>query len=307
MSALLRAWCSSALVWGVCVSSAAAPELGEVEIVGTGPTTLLVIPCASCRWRSFDEFAERNAALFTTVAVTLPGYGGTDSPNLPTFDSTPHWHEYAVSALERLLINQDLRDVVVVGHSFGASIALQLASRVPGRIAGLVNLDGTLAGPLSRASMSLDERITAATQVRRDYMEPLADPDEWQTFNTPSIERQDRRLLYHGWFMDTDRVAVEQYWWDNMLTDRNPLLRRLPMRVLDVQLYPPGAGPGSRERYDARVAALDLGPNYHLVHYEGVRHFLMEDAPELLDAILRAFVAGTDEYPTVEGLGPTPG
>ena len=279
------------------------PPLGEVAVIGTGPTTLLVIPCASCRWRSFDEFAERHADRFTTVAVTLPGYGGSQLPSLPTFGVQPLWHEYALDALEGLLEERDLRDVIVVGHSFGSSLALQLAVRRPGRISGFVSLDATLAGPLERGSQSSAERVAAAQEVRRQYMEPLADPDAWQRFQLPSIGREDRRLLYHGWFMATDRTAVEQYWWDNLLTDRNPLLQQLAMPVLDVQLYSPGSrsATASRQRYQARVDSLELGDNYRVLYYENVRHFIMEDAPTLLDRIITEFANGTADYPAGVG------
>ena len=278
---------------------AQSPELGEVKVIGDGPTTLLVIPCASCRWRSFDEFAERNAERFTTVSVTLPGYGGSALPELPTFGTEPLWHEYAVDALEELLKQRDLNDVIVVGHSFGASIALQLAGRCSDRIRGLVNLDGTLVGPLERGELSGPELLAAAEEVRREYMVPLTDPDAWQRFNLPAIARQDRRTLYHGWFMATELTAVTQYWWDNLLTDRNPILQGLAMPVLDVQLYSPRArnAAASRQRYQERIDALQLGPNYSVLFYENIGHFIMEDAPELLDAVLAVFADGGTDYP----------
>lgn len=166
--------------------------LPEVATVGRGPTVLLVVPCGACRWRSFDEFAERNAERYTTVAVTLPGYGGTPLPDLPTFGTSTPWHRHAVDALEALIEERDLRDVIVVGHSFGASIGLQLVSRRPDRIRGFVSLDATLPLPVDRAEWTLDQRVDAAESVRREYMEPLADLDAWQRWNMPSIERVDR-------------------------------------------------------------------------------------------------------------------
>ncbi|MCH7618304.1 MAG: alpha/beta hydrolase [Candidatus Marinimicrobia bacterium] len=274
-------------------------KLGEVHVIGTGPTILLIIPCASCRWRSFEEFAERNARRFTTIAVTLPGYGGTPAPDLPTFGEEAHWQPYVVDALEQLLEEEDLSGVIVIGHSFGTRIALQIAVRRPDRIRGLINLDGTLAAPLERESQSLEVRLTAAAEIRTEYMDPLSDPDAWQRFNLPRIDRQDRRILYHGWFMATDRTAMTQYWWENLLESWNPLLRKLSMPVLDVQLYNPGTrNVAEKQRnYRERVEALKLGENYRLLFYRDTGHFLMEDRPELLDILVITFAEGRTDYP----------
>ncbi len=287
--------------WSVLgqVDTEVNPKLGEVQVIGTGPTIVLVVPCASCRWRSFEDFAERNAERFTTVAVTLPGYGGTAAPDLPTFDDEAHWQPYVVDALERLLEEEDLDEVIVIGHSFGTRIALQIAARRPDRIQGLINLDGTLAGPLDQESQSLEARFAAATEIRAKNMEPLSDPDAWQRFNLPRIDRQDRRILYHGWFMATDRTAMTQYWWENLLESQNPLLRKLSMPVLDVQLYSPGARnvAEAQRSYRERVDALNLGEQYRLLFYADTGHFLMEDRPELLDTLVITFAEGRTDYP----------
>ena len=282
------------LVHGIALalpSAAASPTLGELAVVGHGPTTLLVVPCASCRWRSFESFAERNAERFTTVAVTLPGYGGTPLPDLPRWSRDGAWHGHALQALENLLDDLDLPAVIVAGHSFGSSIALQLADRRPDRIRALVNLDGTLAGPLDRGDESPAERLAAAERIRREYMDPLDDLDAWQAFNLPKIANEERRTVYHGWFMATDRVAVTQYWWDNLFLDRNAILERLEIPVLDVQLYGPTARnpAAARERYEARLEALELGSRYEVRFHEHTGHFVMEDDPDLLDALLVDF------------------
>lgn len=50
------------------------------------------------------------------------------------------------------------------------------------------------------------------------------------------MNRADRRILYHGWFMQTDVLAVTQYWWDNLLVDRNEVLKAVTIPILGVEL-----------------------------------------------------------------------
>ena len=74
-----------------------------------------------------------------TVALDLPGFGATPPPPEPW--GSP---EYA-AALEPVL--EDLvAPMVVVGHSFGGRVALQLAERAPERVGALV-LSGVPLGP----------------------------------------------------------------------------------------------------------------------------------------------------------------
>ena len=86
----------------------------------------------------------------------------------------------------------------------------------------------------------------------------------------------------------------------------NRWLKQLSMPVLDVQLYRPGAKSASnaRQQYQDRVDALELKDNYRVLFYENTPHFLMEDRPELLDALVAAFVDGEDNYPGAEKVAP---
>lgn len=56
-----------------------------------------------------------------------------------------------VDDLERLLEVEDLRDVVLVGHSQGGLVTTALAARVPERLRGVVHLDAAVPDPGERA------------------------------------------------------------------------------------------------------------------------------------------------------------
>lgn len=61
------------------------------------------------------------------------------------------------------LETEDLRDIVLVGHSFGSLIATLVTDRVPGRIAHLVIIDGGIATD----GQSIFGRIPAAIVAKR--------------------------------------------------------------------------------------------------------------------------------------------
>jgi hypothetical protein len=75
-----------------CAAAKAGDErFGHVEQAGVGETTLILVPCLGCDWRSYDEFMARNADNYRMYAVTWPGMADTASPVIdPTLD-TPYW------------------------------------------------------------------------------------------------------------------------------------------------------------------------------------------------------------------------
>lgn len=288
--------------------------LGEAVRHGSGPDTLVLIPCASCRWRSFDEFMERNADRYTMYAVTLPGYGGTQPPDLPLWTDSTVWRDHAVEALSRLLDTERVGGAVVVGSSYGTTVAIHLARRRPDVVRGLINLDGGFTRPPGRDTVPMEARLEQARQVMEQYGEPLGNPDRWQPFNTPAIvARPDRKLLYHGWFMATDRVAMMQYWRENLLADGNSVFLSLKMPFLDVRAIRPWDE--TPEETVAGIAetmrAIAPGPAYQRLILRDTPHFIMEERPELLDRIVADFVAGRDtkhfDETTPPGGGAAPG
>ena len=111
---------------------------------GEGPPVLLIhgFGTNSFTWRHIAPDLARDHKV---IAVDLKGFGRSDKP----FDE-----RYAASdqakLLRQLILERDLRDLTIVGHSYGGGIALLLAleadSRLQGRIAKLVLLD-TIAYP----------------------------------------------------------------------------------------------------------------------------------------------------------------
>jgi pimeloyl-ACP methyl ester carboxylesterase len=93
-------------------------------------------------WR---RIAPRLARDHRVIAVDLKGFGQSDKP----FDEQYSVFDQA-ALLKQLIVDQDLRDLTLVGHSFGGGIALVLAldddPRLKGRISKLVLLD-TIAYP----------------------------------------------------------------------------------------------------------------------------------------------------------------
>ncbi|MEN6343297.1 MAG: alpha/beta hydrolase [Methanospirillum sp.] len=83
----------------------------------------------------------------------------------------------------RLIAGEDLRDVVLVGHSYGGMVVTGVVDRIPERIARAVYLDAALPEPGESlfdlfAAASSDPLSFAGLEAARAYVERIAfDPD----------------------------------------------------------------------------------------------------------------------------------
>jgi pimeloyl-ACP methyl ester carboxylesterase len=106
---------------------------------GSGRPLLLIhgFGASTFTWRHLAPDLARDHRV---IAVDLKGFGQSDKP----FDSRYSVYDQA-ELLIQLIEDKDLRDLTLVGHSFGGGIALLLAleakQRLEGRISRLVLLD----------------------------------------------------------------------------------------------------------------------------------------------------------------------
>jgi pimeloyl-ACP methyl ester carboxylesterase len=91
-------------------------------------------------------------------ALPFRGVGERAAELSPACDNDLYQAD-TIEALEK----DDLRDIVLVGHSFGSLIAQLVADRVPGRIAHLVIIDGGI----TQTGQSIFGRIPPAIAAKR--------------------------------------------------------------------------------------------------------------------------------------------
>lgn len=140
-------------------------ELAYEEHPGEGPVFLLVHGVASDRG-TWDRLVPLMIAGGRhVVTVDLPGHGesgeGRGDYSLGAF----------ASALRDLLDDRDISRAILVGHSLGGGVALQLAYQFPERCAGLVLVAG---GGLGREASPL---LRAATLPGAELVLPVLTQD----------------------------------------------------------------------------------------------------------------------------------
>ncbi|MET7466832.1 alpha/beta hydrolase [Nonomuraea sp. NPDC005501] len=210
------------------------------------------------------------------LSLDLPGHG--DSPESPTGAYTVQ--SMADAVLDELRVRK-LRGVVLVGHSAGGLVALDIAVAHPDLVSGVLLIDSNMA--LTAADRRVNRRRAEESETgdwRRHYMASMRDswgPDD--EAGDACLRAEVLRTLERA----SERV-VRPFWHDILAFDPVDLCRRCPAPMLYVR---------SRRDTDLTVlrslnpliSVVDLRPNCH-------GHWPHLQRPDLVNGIFHEFVAG---------------
>jgi pimeloyl-ACP methyl ester carboxylesterase len=256
---------------------------------GSGQPVLLLHGLAS-NARIWDGVAPRLVgAGLRVVALDLRGHGASDQPG-SGYDFASVGRDLA-AALDGL----GLERPVLVGHSWGAHVALQYAAERPGALAGLVMVDGGLRSAAEFAGPTREDTRRRLAPPR--FAVPLAD---WLAragrFDAGGSggRRWVRDFLRAGVEVDDRGVARARFRFDNHMQvvdalhdQRPPAL--YPLVDCPVLLCPAGDGEPAEAKRGAVGRALDLLPSASVTWFEDTMHDIPLQRPAELAAELARF------------------
>jgi pimeloyl-ACP methyl ester carboxylesterase len=261
---------------------------------GGGGQAVLLLHGLASNARIWDGVASRLAgAGLRVAALDLRGHGDSDQPD-QGYDFPSVGRDLA-SALARL----GLERPVLVGHSWGASVALQFAAERPGALAGLVLVDGALTGVAEWAGPTREDARRRLAPPR--FAVPLAD---WLAragrFDPggPGGRTWVRDYLRAGVEVDDQGVARARFRFGNHLQvvdalygQRPPAL--YPLVDCPVLLCPAGdpadSGGQAEAKRGAVGRALGLLPSAEVTWFEDTMHDIPLQRPAELAAELARF------------------
>ncbi len=212
------------------------------------------------------------------IAFDLPGFG--ESPAGPNPASLDAWADVIEDVLDALVGDGP---VVVAGLSMGGYLALRIADRHPGRLAGLVLADTRAESDSAEARAARDQAIFS---VRRHGVEAFVDtllPKLLSSEAGPEIVGHARGIM-----LDQRPEAVAA-----ALTamrdrpDSRQVLPRIGVPVMVVVGDQDALTPPTEAEAMARTI-----PNAWLVRIPGAGHLANLEAPEAFNRALTGFLTG---------------
>ncbi|EED38426.1 putative alpha/beta hydrolase fold protein [Stenotrophomonas sp. SKA14] len=280
-------------------SAHAAPTRGpdpgkvEVEVVGKG-RPLLMIPGLNS---GAEVWRETCLALKDVQChlVQLPGFAGAAPA-----DPRPAGFLPAMRAqLLAYLRDQHLGPVVVVGHSLGGLLGLQMAQAEPKAVSALVVVDALPFLPAARdPNATADSVRPMAEQLRKGML--AADAAQWQAqlkAGLPGMTRDPQRQAELGrWGESSDRQTTADAMHAVMTTDLRDSIASIsaPTLVLGSWAgYQPMGGTEASTRGVFQAQYAKLHDVQIAMSAQGF-HFLMWDDPSWLRGQVQAFL---DRHP----------
>lgn len=262
----------------------------SVEVVGKGRPVLMIpgLNSHGDTWR--DTCAALQADRVQCHMVTLPGFAG--QPAVETDAFLPAMRDRLLAYVEA----RKLERPVVMGHSLGGVLALQMAIAEPDVAGRLVIVDSLPFLPAAQNPGATVETAMPMAQQMRRGME-AADDASFRANAEAAVRNmaheETRIAQLRAWGAASDRRTTTQAMYELMTTDlRADLAKvRVPTLVLGswAAFKPYGATRESTANiFRAQYARLE---GVRLEMSEAGYHFLMWDDPQWLVGHVRGFIA----------------
>ncbi len=238
---------------------------------GVGEPVIVLVHGIACNRAFMAPQAQFLRARHRVVAVDLRGHGDSDAPH----------QRYPIGALADdvgwICAQLDVARAVVVGHSLGGLVALELAAGQPDLVRGAALIDSVLLAGGGRpeivAALVAGLRGPGGDRVLRDYFRRFFGPDDDPAVCAWILEQAVR----------TPAHVTSSIWeeasssWD----DAEALARcRSPLLYLD-------AGTANADL----ARAVELNPSLMLGRTVGTGHFSQLISPPQVNAMLERFLA----------------
>jgi len=242
----------------------------EVKTQGLGQPVLFLPGFAN----SSEVWNETLTQINGDYQFHLVDYAGFNG--IPAIE-TP-WLPKVKQGLKDYIIQNNFKNLTIIGHSLGGTLALYLASALPDYIQQIIVVDGLphtagLMFPNQKAgSFSYDNPYANSmlSMSQNDFEESLK----------PQIQMMCKNDKKHGlissWMVNTDRETYVKGYIDYLNFDVRPLLEKIQAKTIILAATSYGRAQ-TEQVYKKQYSNLD---QYDIKYAENSAHYIMFDQPE---------------------------
>ncbi len=278
----------AALVVGsAALAAAGGPRTLQIETFGDGPLVVFV-PGLASDGDVWDGTVARLDGIEADV-VTLAGFG-----DAPAVERQTGVVRDAVDDLVAHLESRAPDGAALVGHSMGGLIAQIVAAERPDLVTKLVIVDAApffaaLQNPAatedSAAPVAAAFRDQIKAAPRATFLAQQRATAAGMTIGDADVER------VAAWSETADQATIADALYEVMTTDRRGALGAIKADTLVIAAWAEG-GPFTKAQSEAFWSAQYQGlDDVRVEVVEGVRHFVMLDAPDRFAELLGEFLA----------------
>lgn len=264
----------------------------KVTVTGNGQA-MIFIPGLSSSGDVWNETVNHFKQSYQCHVLTLPGFAGEPAMKTDSFLTTMR------TGLASYIVENKLKNVVVVGHSLGGFLALWIASTNPELISMVVDVDGLpFMGATMNPMATAESMKPMAENMRKGMLSqnPEQEKAMMPAMVTPLVSDSLGRKQILSWMQSSDQATVAQAMYELFTTDiRNDLSRvKCPTLVLGAWIGYKSYGATHESvagMYKGQLAKLG---NYSLELTDNGKHFIMFDDLKWMLEQMDTFIAKTN-------------
>lgn len=284
---------------GPAATDAAKHPAFVVKAVGEG-RPILMIPGLASSGATWDGTVEHLKGRYRCYELTLAGFAGTPAIGGPLLTE-------ARDQIAEYIRDNHLDRPVIMGHSLGGDIALDLAARYPELVGPVVIVDSLpfFAHAWFQAD-SLEKAQPTIEQMRKG-MESMT-PEQWEAMtksgastNAMATSEKDQKTLI-AWGLASDQKTVTDAMIELVSTDLRPELSQIstPMLVIGTWAGLQSYG-ATKDSVTAEFKAQYSGVKHlDFTLADKARHFVMWDDPAWFNTQVDGFLAANTSVTTAE-------
>jgi pimeloyl-ACP methyl ester carboxylesterase len=261
----------------------------HIRVTGHGPAMLL-IPGLTCDGAVYDSTVAHFASRYTCHVVTLGGFAGQPRYEGPFLDT-------ARDSLLAYVRRNHLVRPVIVGHSLGGVLALQLAIAAPDATGPLVILDSLPflggVGQMGATKESIAAQMKPmCDMIRNESQADFAAFQAHSPYLKEMVTSPADLATVTGWSVASDHAATADAMFDVYTVDLRTDLPRIKVPVLVLGSWYGMRAMTNREAVEKTFQTqYESLPQARIAVADSSRHFLMLDAPVWTWSRMDAFLA----------------
>lgn len=246
------------------------PEPFTVETIGSGDP-ILYLPGFTASGSVWKETVAHLKANRRSHLFSYAGFNGNEPIEMP-------WYETIKNALIEYVDENGLTNIIIVGHSMGGNLAVDIAAEFPNRISKLVIVDAL---PFMKDVMMPDVPVEVLTYDSPYNKQTISMSDSdfanmakmMASNMVTSIKDQE---TLEKWMIEADRKTWAYGYTDLLKIDLRPKLSSIKCETLIIGASFPDRNV-AKENYDKQYANLS---DKNIIMASNSKHFVMLDQPE---------------------------
>jgi N-formylmaleamate deformylase len=250
----------------------------SVEKAGHGPAMIL-IPGLYCSGEVWKETVGRYQDRYTCYSITLPGFAGQPAIHTDTLLAT------VARQIGRFIVENKLHKPLIVGHSLGGLLALEVAVTYPGLAGGIVCVSSApfLPGLAMGDNITIDSARRIGAQIKGYMVGQTAEQIRaGQKYVLPTMMRDSQRISeVTEMAVRCDAATQGQVMYELFSLDLRPEMNKVQCPVLVLGDWASYKSYGATrentmEKYQHQFAG---APHVRIALSDTSKHFIMFDEP----------------------------